>query len=254
MSDPDQPTACALIIGNEILSGRTKDVNLNYLATRLTEMGIRLAEARVIADDEAAIVDAVNQCRATYTYVFTTGGIGPTHDDITADCVAKAFGVALEIHPEAREIIAEMCRRNGTELNEARLRMARVPHGGSLIHNAISSAPAFQMCNVFVLACIPSVMQAMFEGAKDRLTGGPPVHSRTVIAYAPEGTVARPLEELQARYPDVEMGSYPFYREGRFGTSLVLRSADTDRLTAACDQLFAIVTDLGGDPELEPHG
>ncbi|MDP6353226.1 MAG: molybdopterin-binding protein [Alphaproteobacteria bacterium] len=252
MTDSARPTACVLIIGNEILTGRTQDVNLAFLATRLTEIGVRLAEARVIADDEDVIVATLNQCRAAHTYVFTTGGIGPTHDDITAASVAKAFGVALEQHAEARRRLAELCERNGVELNAARLRMANVPAGGRLIDNPVSAAPGFQIENVFVFAGIPSIMQAMFEGCKGRLVGGPPVLSRTVVGYMPEGTVAAPLSTLQDQYPDVEIGSYPFYRAGRFGTSLVLRGADAERLSAATAQLAALVTDLGGAPEIDP--
>ncbi len=169
------PTACALIIGNEILSGRTQDVNLNYIATRLTEHGVRLVEARVIPDIEAMVVDALNTCRASYDYVFTTGGIGPTHDDITAECIAKAFGVPLIQHPGARAILEEQFKARNIEVNEARLRMANTPEGASLVENPVSGAPGFRMENVFVLAGVPSIMKAMFESALSGSSGGSPI-------------------------------------------------------------------------------
>ncbi len=246
------PSACVLIIGNEILSGRTQDVNLNFLATRLGQIGVRLAEARVISDVEDDIVEAVNSCRARYDYVFTTGGIGPTHDDITAASVAKAFGVTLEENPDARRLLADLCAKNGVELNAARLRMANVPRGAALVDNPVSAAPGFRMENVFVFAGVPSIMKAMFEGIADSLAGGPPVLSRAITAYLPEGTVAAPLGELQARYPDVDMGSYPFYRAPRYGTTLVLRGTDEARVAAAARDLEAMIIDLGGEPEPDP--
>ena len=250
MASKKRPTACVLIIGNEILSGRTQDVNLNFLAMNFTELGVELVEARVIADVEAAIIHAVNECRELYNYVFTTGGIGPTHDDITAGCIAKAFGVELEQNPVARDLIGELCRRNGVELNAARLRMANVPVGASLIENSVSGAPGFQMGNVFVLAGVPRIMRDMFDGCRARLAGGDVVQSRTVTAYLPEGIVAEPLRVLQEQCPDVEMGSYPFYQEGRFGTNLVLRSANDALLSRACNEIRDMVKELGGDPEV----
>jgi len=246
-----QPTACVLIIGNEILSGRTQDVNLNYIAKRLAECGVRLAEARVIPDQEAAIIDAVNACRAAYDWVFTTGGIGPTHDDITAECIAKAFGVGLEQNAEARALLERQYRERNVELNEARLRMANMPAGALLVDNPVSGAPGFQVGNVFVLAGVPSIMQAMFESAVEHIPGGVPLSSRTVVAYLPEGTLAGPLKELQGEYPDIDMGSYPFYRVGRFGSNLVLRAADEGRLEEAVNKLVACVDQLGGEPQLE---
>ncbi|HEX9646659.1 MAG TPA: competence/damage-inducible protein A [Alphaproteobacteria bacterium] len=246
-----QPTACVLIIGNEILSGRTQDVNLNYIAKRLAECGVRLAEARVIPDQEAAIIDAVNACRAAYDWVFTTGGIGPTHDDITAECIAKAFGVGLEQNAEARALLERQYRERNVELNEARLRMANMPAGALLVDNPVSGAPGFQVGNVFVLAGVPSIMQAMFESAVEHIPGGVPLSSRTVVAYLPEGTLAGPLKELQGEYPDIDMGSYPFYRVGRFGSNLVLRAADEGRLEEAVNKLVACVDRLGGEPQLE---
>ncbi|MBB6253453.1 competence/damage-inducible protein A [Nitrospirillum iridis] len=244
------PTACLLIIGNEILSGRTQDVNLNHLAKVLGGMGVRLKEARVVADDEAAIVEAVNQTRARYTYVFTTGGIGPTHDDITAACVAKAFGVPLLRDPEAVRRLEAHYAASGRELNEARLRMANVPEGGILIDNPVSAAPGFQVGNVFVMAGVPSIMQAMLAGLTNRLVGGPVVLARTVRCLVGEGDLAAGLGAIQDRYPDVDIGSYPTYREGRFATSLVLRSPDAVRLSAATDEVAALVRGKGAEAEV----
>lgn len=246
-----QPTACALIIGNEILSGRTRDANLHYIARRLSERGIRLAEARVVPDLKPMIVDAVNATRAAYDYVFTTGGIGPTHDDITAECVAEAFGAPLIANPEARAILEEQFRARNIEANEARLRMANTPEGATLVRNAISGAPGFRMENVFVLAGVPSIMQAMLEAALEAVPGGEPLRARTVTAYLPEGALAGPLRRLQGDYPDIDMGSYPFYQVGRHGSNLVLRGMDEERLEAAAGELMRIVGDLGGDPELK---
>ena len=249
MTAASQPTACVLIIGNEILSGRTQDANLNFLAKRLGEIGVRLAEARVIPDLEAVIVATVNHCRAGFDYLITTGGIGPTHDDITADSIAKAFGVKLIRHPEAFARLQVHYARAGIELNEARLRMANTPEGAILIDNPVSGAPGFQIGNVFVLAGIPSIMQAMFEAMHHRLAGGPPTLSRTITVFLPEGIIAKPLTTLQAQYPDLELGSYPFYRGQRFGTNLVLRGLDSARIDQAAGRLFGTVKELGGEPE-----
>ena len=245
------PTACALIIGNEILSGRTQDVNLNYIATRLTEHGVQLAEARVIPDVEDVIVSTLNECRSKYDYIFTTGGIGPTHDDITAECVAKAFGVPLVQHPGARALLEDLFKARNIELNEARLRMANTPEGAQLVENPVSGAPGFRMENVYVLAGVPSIMKAMFESALSEIGGGKPIESRTVIAFLPEGTLAGPLRSLQGDYPDIDMGSYPFYKVGRYGSNLVLRGTDSGRLGEAVDRLVKMVGDLGGEPQLE---
>ena len=241
-------TACVLIIGNEILSGRTKDTNLGWLAERLTEMGIRLREARVVADVEDEIIRAVNEVRAKYDYVFTTGGIGPTHDDITADCVAKAFGVKLLEHPEALARLAAGYANPAVDLNAARRRMARVPEGGTLIDNPVSRAPGFQIDNVFVMAGIPRVMQAMFEGLRHRLKGGKPLLSRQIAAELPEGLIAEGLGALQNRYSDLEIGSYPFARMGKVGAAIVLRGVNRARIDAAAEELKALMTKLGGVP------
>jgi len=253
MGDARIVTAAVLIIGNEILSGRTRDVNLAYLATGLTELGIRLREARVVADVEADIVKAVNDCRARYDYVFTTGGIGPTHDDITAECIAKAFGLPLIRHSEAVTRL-ERHYQPGM-LNEARLRMANTPEGATLIDNPVSTAPGFQIGNVFVMAGIPSVMQAMFDGLKGRLAGGAPVLSHTVSAFLPEGTIAKGLGDLQQRYSDLDIGSYPFHRQGKYGASFVLRGTERSRIEDAAAELRTLIASLGAAPiEGEPAG
>lgn len=244
----DVVTACLIIIGDEILSGRTKDKNLPYLAEKLNEVGVRLAECRVVPDVEAEIVDAVNACRAKFDYVFTTGGIGPTHDDITADCIAKAFGVGIDHHPEAMALLQAHYDKTGMEFNESRKRMARLPDGAEMIENPVSMAPGIHIGNVFVLAGVPAIMQAMFESLKHKLVGGSPVRSVAIAVYLGEGVMAPGLGTLQEKYPDVAMGSYPFYRDGRFGTSIVSRSPDETRLAAAADEIRALMRDLGGEP------
>jgi molybdenum cofactor synthesis domain-containing protein len=244
-------TACVLIIGNEILSGRTQDVNLNYLAKGLNAAGIRLVEARVIPDLPDVIVATVNDVRAKFRYVFTTGGIGPTHDDITSECVARAFGVPLVLHPEARRILEAHYRERGLEFNAARQRMAQVPEGAELIFNPISRAPGFRVGNVFVMAGVPQVMQAMFESLVGTLEGGRPVLSRTISCGLAEGALAAGLGAIQSRYPDVDIGSYPWYRRGAYGVSLALRSPEASRLAAAGDEVAALVRALGGTPAEE---
>ncbi len=243
-------TACLIIIGNEILSGRTKDANLNHLAGRLNAWGVRLTEARVIPDVEATIVAVVNEARGRFDYVFTTGGIGPTHDDITAAAIAKAFGVALVRDPQALAIMQR--QHKPKDLNEARLKMADVPQGSTLIDNPVSGAPGFQIGNVFVMAGVPMIMQAMLEGLRHRLVGGAPVLSRAVRAFLAEGAVAQGLTALQARFGDLDIGSYPFYRKGKFGVSLVLRGTDKDRLGEAVAALCDLIRSLGAEPIIEP--
>ena len=244
---PTIVTACVLIIGNEILSGRTQDANLAFLAEGLNGVGIRVREARVIPDDTGVIVGTVNEVRRAFDYVFTTGGIGPTHDDITAQCMADAFGVALIVHPEARRLL-ETHYPPG-HLNEARLRMAMVPDGAVLLPNPISRAPGFQIGNVFVLPGVPSIMQGIFEQLKYRLVGGEKVLSRSISCHLGEGTLAHDLGDLQQRHPDVEIGSYPYFRRGDFGVTLVLRGTDGERLAAATDELKTLVRTLGGEPQ-----
>ena len=240
-------TAAIVVIGNEILSGRTKDANLTYLAERLNELGIRLLEGRIVADQQEAIAEAVNQCRARYDYVFTTGGIGPTHDDITAGSIAHAFGLPLTLHREAVARL-ESHYAHG-QLNEARLRMAMTPEGATLIDNPISAAPGFRVGNVFVFAGVPEIMQAMFEGMKHSLVGGAPLRSRTFRTNLAEGVIAADLGALQTRYPDVEIGSYPSFARRESGVRIVLRSTDAARLTAASAEFVALIAALDGQAE-----
>jgi len=239
----DSITAGLLVIGDEILSGRTKDVNIGTVAEFCTDLGIELSEVRVVPDAEAESIAAVNALRARYTYVFTTGGIGPTHDDITADAIAKAFGVALPINAEARAMLEARWRETGTVVNEARLRMARIPEGASLIVNSVSAAPGFRIENVHVMAGVPKIMQAMLEAILPTLKTGRKVQSRTVPAQVGEGLVAAPLAALQAEYPDVKMGSYPRMGDGAVRTELVLRSPDEARLEEAAAKLRNIVAE-----------
>lgn len=241
MSSPDSVTAALIVIGDEILSGRTKDVNIGAVADFCTDLGIDLKEVRVVSDETDEIVAAVNALRARYTYIFTTGGIGPTHDDITADAVAKAFGVALPINAQARAMLESRWKETGTEVNEARLRMARIPEGADLIVNSVSAAPGFRIGNVHVMAGVPIIMRAMLEALTPTLKGGKKVMSVTVKAAVGEGTVGGPLGELQSQYPDVKMGSYPQMGKDRVMTELVLRSSDPDRLAEAADKVRAMV-------------
>jgi molybdenum cofactor synthesis domain-containing protein len=239
-------TASMIIIGNEVLSGRTQDANLAYLGTSLGELGIVLVEVRVIRDDESAIINAVNTMRLAYDYVFTTGGIGPTHDDITTACVGKAFGAPLWRHPLA---VSYLLQQYGSEnLNDARLKMAYVPEGAVLIENPVSKAPGFQLDNVFVLPGVPRIMQAMFEGMKHRLRGGAPLTSRSIGAFTPEGSIAEKLARVQQRHRSVEIGSYPFVRSGRFGTSLVVRSNDQVAIDAAVEDIVTFLHAMGVEP------
>ena len=247
----DQPktvTACLLIIGNEILSGRTKDANLNFLALELNKLGVQLRECRLIPDVERTVVDTVNEVRKKFDYVFTTGGIGPTHDDITADCIAKAFGVGISEHPEA---VARMSKHYGDValFTPARRRMARIPHGGVLVDNPVSIAPGFQMENVFTFAGIPKIMQGMFFAMQHRLVGGAPVVSRTVRTNLPEGIIAEPLGALQKRFDDLDIGSYPGFRNGKVSVSLVLRGTDDARLAAAAAELIDTLKKMNGEAE-----
>ena len=241
MTSSPSITAGLLVIGDEILSGRTKDVNIGATADFCTDLGIELKEVRVVSDETDDIVDAVNALRARYTYVFTTGGIGPTHDDITADAIAKAFGVALPINAQARAMLEARWKETGTEVNEARLRMARIPEGAELIVNSVSAAPGFRIGNVHVMAGVPVIMRAMLEALAPTLQGGKKVRSVTVKAAVGEGTIGGPLGELQGQYPDVKMGSYPQMGKGRVMTELVLRSSDPARLEEAAGKVRAMV-------------
>lgn len=254
MSSTAPITAGLLVIGDEILSGRTKDVNIATTAEFCTDLGIELREVRVVSDVEDAIIEAVNALRERYTYVFTTGGIGPTHDDITADAIAKAFGVALPINPEARAMLEARWTSMGTEVTEARLRMARIPEGGSLIVNSVSAAPGFRIGNVHVMAGVPKIMKAMLESIAPTLEGGRKVSSVSVICRVGEGTIGGPLGRLQEEFPDVKMGSYPQMGHNYVMTELVLRSADEARLAEAAVKVREMVREAhrkAGLPETE---
>jgi len=238
---PDAVTAALVVIGDEILSGRTKDVNIGTVADFCTELGIALSEVRIVPDIEDEIVSAINAVRVRYTYVFTTGGIGPTHDDITADAVAKAFGVALPINAEARALLEERWKANGTEVNEARLRMARIPEGGTLIINSVSAAPGFKVGNVHVMAGVPKIMQAMLESIAPTLEGGAKVKSVTIRCLVGEGSIGTAFGHIQEEFPDVKMGSYPRMGATSAMTELVLRSPDEARLALAAERVKAMV-------------
>ena len=243
-------TAAVLVIGDEILSGRTQDTNSNHIARVLAALGIDLKEVRVVGDVEGEIVAALNALRGVYDFVFTTGGIGPTHDDITADAVAAAFGVGIGYHPEVYALLE--ARYPPGEFNDMRKRMARIPHGAALVTNPISAAPGFHIGNVYVLAGVPMVMRAMMEQIAQELPGGVRVESITVEADIPEGTIAPGLAQLQKEHKDVAMGSYPFYREGKqqpFGAQLVLRSRDPRALERAALALEDNLRKLGAAPQ-----
>jgi molybdenum cofactor synthesis domain-containing protein len=241
-SSPEVVTAAVLVIGDEILSGRTKDKNIGYIADYLTAIGIDLKEVRVVSDDEDAVVGALNALRKTYTYVFTTGGIGPTHDDITADCVAKAFGVALEFHPEAIAIMKERLAKTGGELNEARMRMTRIPHGAALVANKVSGAPGFWTGNVITMAGIPAVMQAMLDEVAPKLKTGTKLLSESIRADAKEGDVGTELGAIAKAHPETIIGSYPFFDE-KLGpnTNIVVRARDAAKLAAAIAAVEAML-------------
>jgi molybdenum cofactor synthesis domain-containing protein len=238
-------TAAVLVIGDEILSGRTKDKNIGYIADYLTALGIDLKEVRVVSDEEHAIVSALNALRAAYGYVFTTGGIGPTHDDITADGVAKAFGVRLAVHPEAMAILKERLAKTGGELNDARLRMARIPEGAALIANKVSGAPGFWIGNVITMAGVPAIMQAMLDEVAPKLKTGAKLLSATIRADAKEGDVGTELGEIAKAHPGALIGSYPFFDE-KLGanTNIVVRSRDSETLKQVTAAVEAMLTDV----------
>ena len=245
MAQPGPVTAAVLIIGDEILSGRTADTNLNAIAKYLAMFGVDLVEARVVGDLKPHIVAALNALRTTYDYVITTGGIGPTHDDITADCVAAAFGVELYEHPEILDL---MTSRWGAELNPARRRMARVPVGGSLVKNPVQGPPGFCIGNVFVLAGVPQIMRGMLEDVGPRLRAGQVVISRTVrVEGLRESIIAAPLEAVAHRHPDLSLGSYPYFGQDGYGANLVIRGRDPAQVAAAVDDLAAAMDGLGAD-------
>ena len=239
-------TAAVLVIGNEILSGRTPDTNTNTIARFLGALGIDLKEVRVVGDAEDEIVAALNALRARYTYVFTTGGIGPTHDDITADAVAKAFGVSIDYHPEALAILA--ARIKPEDFNVMRKRMARIPFGASLVKNSVSAAPGFQIENVFVMAGVPKIMQAMLEDIAPRLARGQIVQAITISARISEGSIAVALAKLQGKRDTVSIGSYPYYREDGYGVQLVARGRDAAEVEKVAQAIEEIVRNAGAEP------
>jgi molybdenum cofactor synthesis domain-containing protein len=247
------PTACLLVIGNEVLSGRTQDANIKFLATGLAQIGIPLREVRVIPDVAETIIKTVNETRAMFDYVFTTGGIGPTHDDITSACVAAAFGVPWEPHPEAWTRM-ERSYKPG-DFNAARQRMATMPRGATLIDNAMSVAPGFQIGNVYVMAGVPRVMQSMFEWLSPRLHGGPQIVQRAVhVIGLPEGVIAEGLGQIQARYRHIDIGSYPFYRSSGNGVAIVAKGTDLVAMDAVIADVSALIDGFGrvavaGEPE-----
>ena len=241
-------TAALVVIGNEILSGRTQDANIAYLGKGLNDIGIQMREVRVVPDIEDEIVAAVNALRAKYNYVFTTGGIGPTHDDITPESVAKAFGRKAAYHPEAYERLRSWYEANGREFTEMRKRMTLMPEGAELIDNAATIAPGFKVENVFVFAGVPQIMQAMFDAAKSQLVGGARVGSRSISTRVVEGILAGPLKAVQERFPAADIGSYPFYNTANgTGVTLVVRSTDPGELQSAGDEILAMIRELGGD-------
>lgn len=234
------PTAAMLVIGDEILSGRTRDSNMHYLAGELTRVGITLAEVRVVADDEAAIISAVNALRGQYDQLFTSGGIGPTHDDITAPAVAAAFGVAITQRADAMALLQAHYDRQGLPFNEARQRMARIPDGAALIDNPVSIAPGFSLGNVHVMAGVPNIFQAMVASVLPKLTGGAPLLSQSLRVMRGEGDIANDFGALAAEFPDLQMGSYPFNQNGVYGTNLVIRGTDPGQLDRAMTRLCAL--------------
>ena len=231
------PTAAMIVIGDEILSGRTRDSNMNHLAKELTKVGIDLREARVVSDDRDAIIGAITELRDKVDHVFTSGGIGPTHDDITADCVADAFGVSIDIREDAYALLAAHYERQGSEFNAARQRMARIPDGAVLIENPVSIAPGFAMDNVFVMAGVPAVFETMVASVLPTLTGGAPLLSQNLRVERGEGDIAGPLSELASEFSDLSIGSYPFQKNGIYGANIVIRGADGARVDAAMTRL-----------------
>jgi molybdenum cofactor synthesis domain-containing protein len=241
-------TAALVVIGDEILSGRTQDKNVAQVATWLNDQGIRLAEVRIVPDDLARIGETVNALRAAHDYLFTTGGIGPTHDDITVDSIAAAFGVPVIVHPDARAILEEYYRGRPGGLNPARLRMARTPEGAELIPNPSSGAPGVKMENVYILAGVPNIAASMLEGLTGKLEGGRPVVSVTVGARAPESDVADLLRETEAAHPGVAIGSYPFFKDGRYGSNFVIRSEDVELAKKCGGALAERLREAGYEP------
>ena len=241
------PTAAILIIGNEILSGRTQDTNTQWIADKLTHRGVRLLEVRVIPDNKDIIIKTVKALQGMVTYVFTTGGIGPTHDDITAESIAEASGKKLVQDPVARQMLLDHYGSE-QELTEARLKMAQIPEGAKLIKNPVSGAPGFIVENIYVMAGVPRIMQAMLDDVLSVMKAGPAIISNTVSCSLGESVIAKQLEQIQLRYSNVEIGSYPHYRAGTLGLNLVLRSVDVGDLDKATQEVIALIKGLGGEP------
>ena len=233
--------AAIIIIGNEILSGKTQDLNIQFIATQLGVLGIRLKEVRVIPDVEEDIITVVNALRAKYTYVFTTGGIGPTHDDITSESIAKAFKVKYSLDLNAKKLIEEYLINCKREIRPDHLRMAYIPESAQLLLNEETGAPGFKIENVFVMAGVPYIMQSIFKEAKKHLKKGKPIISKSIELFISEGAIAKDFASLQSKYPSIEMGSYPFRREERWGTSLVLRGDDPELIDIAMKELLEIL-------------
>ncbi len=248
MSDQNKVTAAIVIIGDEILSGRTRDQNTSYIASHLGAIGITLCEVRIIPDIETRIVETVNSLRVQYTYVFTTGGIGPTHDDITADSIARAFEVPIDINERALNMMRQ--RYKEEDLRGARLRMARIPAGAELIENSISHTPGFMLENVIVMAGIPDIMQVMLEAVLPNLRSGQPFLTMTIHVIAPESQIAVPLKEVQKQFDDLTLGSYPFFENNQLGAHLVMRSTNIASLTVARDMLMTKLRDGQLDPRI----
>ena len=232
------PTAAMLVIGDEILSGRTRDANMYFLANALTGVGIDLKEVRVVSDEKDAIITAIQSLSAGFETVFTSGGIGPTHDDITADCVAQAFGVGIDVRQDAYDLLAAHYEAQGAEFTPTRMRMARIPNTASLIDNPVSVAPGFKIGNVHVMAGVPKIFEAMVASVLPTLNGGAPLISQTYLINRGEGTVAEPLRALANKYGDLSLGSYPFQRDGSFGTNIVIRGANETRVKDAMAELM----------------
>lgn len=234
------PSAAMLVIGDEILSGRTRDSNMYHLAGELTRHGVDLKEVRVVSDDQEAIVAAVRALAAAHDVVFTSGGIGPTHDDITADAVAAAFGRSIDVRDDARALLVKHWESRGVELTEARLRMARIPDGATLIDNPVSIAPGFTVENVHVMAGVPAVFEAMVASVLPTITGGQPLMSQTLRIERGEGEIAGPLGQLAAEFPDLSIGSYPYQQNGVYGANIVIRGTDGGQIDAAMTKLAGL--------------
>lgn len=243
MAEQTRPSAAMLVIGDEILSGRTRDSNMHFLARELTRYGIQLLEVRMVPDRHDRIAEAVRALSRSHDVVFTSGGIGPTHDDITADAVADALDVAIDVRDDACAVLEAHYARTGTDLNDARLRMARIPEGARLIDNPVSAAPGFIIGNVHVMAGVPAIFEAMVAGVLPMLAHGTPILSQSLSVLRPEGDIAAPLKEMATRYADLSFGSYPFQRDGTYGTNIVVRGSDGPRLDAAVTELGALFTD-----------